>query len=247
MSDSNPAVPGAKERPSTVTISSYLLYAVAAIQVISSVAGLSVLTVFDEVYTDAYGGTEYEAVATFTTITLVATAVLGLLVAAGLVILALLNNRGKNPARIVTWVLGGIFLCCSGIGLIGGLAGNAMTGGASSTDPDLPDPTEVQAELEAALPGWFNPVNTVLGVIGLLALLAALILLALPPSNEFFRKPTAQWEPPVPGGGYPAAPPMPGGAYPGYPPPPGAPGSQPPDVPPPGAPGSQPPNPPPAG
>ena len=43
-------------------------------------------------------------------------------------------------------------------------------------------------------------------MLSLLALLAALILLALPKANEFFRKPTAGWEPPVPGASYPAVP-----------------------------------------
>jgi len=222
VSDPNPAAPPVKARPSTVTISSYLLFLIAALQLVGLIVALSVMGTMQQVYEDAYAGTDMEAVSTFTTISLIAGAIFGLLIAAGLVVLALLNNRGKNPSRIVTWVLGGIFLCCSGGGLALGAAGSALPTGPTSTDPNMPDPAQVQRDLEAALPGWYEPVNLLLGVVTVLALLAALILLALPPSNDFFRKPAVAWEPPVPGGGY-GVPPMPGGNYPSYPAAPGAP------------------------
>lgn len=221
MSDPYPAAPPVKARPSTVTISSYLLYLVAALQVVGLIAVLSVMGTMQQVYRDAYEGTAAEGMEAIITVSLLGGAILSLLIAAGLVVLGLLNNRGKNPARIVTWVLGGIFLCCVGGGLAVNAAGNAFTGGVP-TDPNMPDPAQVQRNLDAALPGWYDPVSTLLSVVGLLALLAALILLALPPSNEFFRKPAAAWEPPVPGGGY-GTPPMPGGAYPGTPSVPGYP------------------------
>ncbi|WFE25815.1 hypothetical protein O7623_20915 [Solwaraspora sp. WMMD791] len=228
MSDPNPAAPPVKARPSTVTISSYLLFLTAALQVVGLIVALSVTGTMQQVYEDAYADFEgMEAIGTITTVTTIAGAIFGLLVAAGLVVLALLNNRGKNPSRIVTWVLGGIFLCCSGGGLALGAAGSALPTGTTGTDPNMPDPAQVQRDLEAALPGWYDPVNLLLGVVTVLALLAALILLALPPSNEFFRKPAVAWEPPVPGGGY-GVPPMPGGAYPSYPPAPGTPPGPPP-------------------
>ncbi|MFY1696907.1 MULTISPECIES: hypothetical protein [unclassified Solwaraspora] len=229
MSDPNPAAPPVKARPSTVTISSYLLFLTAALQVVGLIVALSVTGTMQQVYEDAYADFDgMEAIGTITTVTTIAGAIFGLLVAAGLVVLALLNNRGKNPSRIVTWVLGGIFLCCSGGGLALGAAGSALTPDTSGTDPNMPDPAQVQRDLEAALPGWYDPVNLLVGVVTVLALLAALILLALPPSNEFFRKPAVAWEPPVPGGGYGGVPPMPGGAYPSYPPAPGTPPGPPP-------------------
>lgn len=224
MSDPNPAAPPVKARPSTVTISSYLLFLTAALQVVGLIVALSVTGTMQQVYEDAYAGTDMESVGTLTTVTTIAGAIFGLLVAAGLVVLALLNNRGKNPSRIVTWVLGGIYLCCSGGGLALGAAGSALTPDTTGIDSNMPDPAQVQRDLEAALPGWYDPVNLLLGVVTVLALLAALILLALPPSNEFFRKPAVAWEPPVPGG----VPPMPGGAYPSYPPVPGTPPGPPP-------------------
>ncbi|HEX5598264.1 MAG TPA: hypothetical protein VFX61_19950 [Micromonosporaceae bacterium] len=218
----NPVAPAAKPRPTSVTISSYLLFLVAALQVIGLVMALSVMGAFREAYEKAFAGTEMaEAATTIAVATFIGMAVFGLLLAAGLVVLAILNNKGKNPARIVTWVIGGIWLCCGGIGLLGQAAGSAFGAGAPG-DANGPDPAEMERILEERLPDWFTPVSTLTSVISLIALLVALILLALPASNEFFRKPQATWEPPVPGGtypGYPMTPPA-GPAqppYPGYP------------------------------
>lgn len=84
------------------------------------------------------------------------------------------------------------------------------SGGAANA----PDQAEIQRMLEDRLPSWYTPVSTTISVLAMIALLVALILLALPPSNEFFRKSQTAWEPPVPGSTYPGYPPT----YPGYPP-----------------------------
>ncbi|MGC4894435.1 hypothetical protein [Micromonospora sp. DT31] len=186
-----------------MTISSWLLIFVAALQVVNLIVALAVVGTIRDVMTDAYEGTSVEGVADVTYAITIGTAILSLLLAAGLVVLAVLNNRGKNASRITTWVLGGIMLCCTGGGLLNGLAGG-MTGG--DAGGDVPSSQEIQRRLEDALPSWYTPVNLLLGLVALLALLAALILLALPKANEFFRKPQAAWEPPVPGGAYPAYP-----------------------------------------
>jgi hypothetical protein len=211
----NPAAPATRRRPGSVTASSYLLILVAVIQVINMVIALSVAGKMREAYKAAYAGTNMaDQAETVASITAIATAVIGVLVAAGLVVLALLNNRGKNPSRIVTWVLGGLFLCCSGVGLAFSAAGNAF-GMNNANNGNAPSPAEVQRALDANLPGWYQPVTTTLAAVSLLSLLAALILLALPSSNAFFRRPQPTWEPPAPGS-----------TYPGYPPP-GAPGGEP--------------------
>lgn len=199
----DPTTPGARTRPATVTVSSYLLYLYAALGLIGVVVGLSVVGTITDVYREAYEGTDAEGLESFATISTVGAAVVSLLFAAAFVVLALFNNRGKNPARIVTWVLGGISLCCSGIGLIFTVAGNSMNMG-SSSNGNMPDQAEVQRQLEEALPGWYTPVSTIVSILAILAMLVALILLALPQSNEFFRKPAPAWEPPVPGSAYPA-------------------------------------------
>lgn len=238
MSDPmNPAAPAARSRPSSVTISSYLLILVAVLQVIGLIIALSVLNATREAYKEAFAGTNMaDRAGSFATLTLIGTAVVGLLVAIGLVVLAMLNNRGKNASRIVTWVLGGLFLCCSGIGLALSAAGNAI-GMNNTNGTNAPDQAEVQRILNEHLPGWYGPVTTTISIIALLSLLIALILLALPRSNEFFRRPQPAWEPPLPGSTYPGYP-QAGG--PGAPAPGEQPGYQPP-MPPPGGPGTQPP------
>ncbi|MEU2700606.1 hypothetical protein [Micromonospora aurantiaca (nom. illeg.)] len=227
-----------RTRPGVVTLSSWLLILVAAIQVLNLIVALTVVGKIRDVLTDAYAGTSAEGAGDIAYAFSIITAVVSLLIAAGLVVLALLNNRGKNGSRITTWVLGGILFCCTGGGLLTGLTGG-MTGGGNTTG-DVPSSEEIQRRLEDALPSWYTPVNLLLGLVALLALLAALILLALPKANEFFRKPKAGWEPPVPGGAYPSHPGQSGDpAYPSYPPAPGTPPSTPGGQPP-SAPGGQP-------
>jgi hypothetical protein len=208
----NPAAP-AKVRPGSVTISSYLLFLVAALQVVGLVLALSVLNETRDVYEEAFAGTDLANQAgTIGTVSLIAGASVGLIVAVGLVVLAILNNRGKNPSRIVTWVLGGLFLCCAGAGLALSAAGSAVNMGQGG-NADAPDQAEIQRMLEERLPSWYMPASTAISVLAMIALLVALILLALPASNEFFRRPQTTWEPPVPGSTYPGYPP----ADPGYP------------------------------
>ncbi|MFI7077853.1 hypothetical protein ACIBO1_11245 [Micromonospora sp. NPDC049903] len=247
-----------RQRPGVVTISTYLLLLFAICQLISVVVTLATIGTVRDVMDEAYRGTSVEGAENLADVAVVfgvATAIFLLVVALALFGLGLLNLRGKNGARIATWVVGGIMLCCTGFSLLSGLAGGmSMPGG--ETSGDMPSADEVQRRLEEALPGWVTPVSLLLGVISLLALLAALILLALPKANEFFRKPTQQWEPPMPGGnypnqpGYPQAPGYPGAAPqsadPSYPPTPGqppagGPGAQPPQSGGPGHPGDQPP------
>ncbi|MET7469178.1 hypothetical protein ACFYON_17285 [Micromonospora sp. NPDC005686] len=211
-----------RARPGVVTLSSWLLILVAAIQVVNLIVALTVIGKIRDVLSDAYAGTGAESVGDIAYAFSLITAVVSLLIAAGLVVLALLNNKGKNGSRITTWALGGILFCCTAGGLISGISGG-MTGSGTTTG-DAPSPEEIQRRLEDVLPSWYTPVNLLLGLVALLALLAALILLALPQANEFFRKPKAGWEPPVPGGAYPAYPGQSGDpSYPSYPPAPGTP------------------------
>ncbi|MER5700627.1 hypothetical protein ABT023_01520 [Micromonospora sp. NPDC002296] len=224
--------PPARTRPAVVTVSSYLLILVAVIQVIQLILTLTTIGTTRDVLHDAYSGTDAngaDTLADFTVAVGIGGAILVLLIGIGLVVLAMLNNRGRNGARITTWVVGGIMVCCTGSSLISGLAGGFA--GTGQTSGDAPSPEEIQRRLEQELPSWLTPVSTLLAVVALLALLTALILLALPAANEFFRKPQQGWEPPIPGAAYPAYPQNPGypqaPAYPqtpGYPHGPGQPG-----------------------
>lgn len=191
----DPTAPAAPARPGSVTTSSYLLYAYAVLSVIGGIANLSIIGKMTDVYREAYEGTSAEGSEGAVAVTSVITGVIGLLLALAFVVLAIFNNRGKNASRIVTWVLGGISICCGGFGLIGTLFSGSMNFGSQE---GVPDAAEIQRRLEDALPGWYFPLSLTTAVIGIIALVVALILLALPPSNEFFRKPAAVWEPPVP-------------------------------------------------
>ncbi len=210
--------PAARARPGSVTISSYLLFLVALLFAISAIISLSTLGALSEALGKAYEGTSAAGAETIAVGVGAAGAVLQLLVAVALVVLGLQNNRGRNVSRIITWVLGGLAICCSGVGL----GGSALNGMNLQSSGDLPNNADVQRQLNDALPGWLGPVSTTISVLSLLALLVAVILLALPASNEFFRKPQPGWEPPVPGSGYPGYPPTNDPGYPstqpGYPP-----------------------------
>ncbi|WP_243422291.1 hypothetical protein [Micromonospora globispora] len=212
----------ARARPAVVTISSWLLILYAAIQVVSLILTLSVIGTIRDVMRDAFQGTSAEQTGNIAVVAAVGGAAFAVLLAAAMVVLALFNNRGKNGSRIATWIVGGILICCSGIGLVNNAAGGFIRGGPQTGN--MPSAQEIQRRLEDALP-WYRPVTTLLGVLALLALLVALILLALPKSNEFFRKPQPAWG--GPGAGYPPYPGYPHAGQPqapGYPSYPGAPG-----------------------
>jgi hypothetical protein len=230
----NPVSPE-RARPASVTISSYLLYFVAATQIIAAIVSLltagDMQAAYKEAFRDVEGG---DTAASFTAAVIVGVAIFGIVVGAGLVVLAIFNNQGKNASRIVTWVVGGLYLCCGGFGLVSSLGGGAGFGGGG---PDVPSAEEIEAQVDRFVPSWYGPVSLTLGILGFVALLAALILLALPPSNEFFRRPKEVWEPPV--GefqGYQAQPGFPPPGQPGYPPagPTAPPPPGPPPAPPPG-------------
>lgn len=270
---SNPYSQGGQpvqQRPVVVTVAGYLLFATAALTVLSVLASIVSIGPTMDVYADAYAGTAAEGTEAVVIGSLVFGVVVNLLLAAGYVALAIFNNKGKNPSRVTTWVIGGLSICCTGFGLAGTALSSAMTGLTADlpSESGMPDPEAVNRQLTDAIPAWVTPVTVVTSVLTLLFLLAVVILLALPPANDFFRKPAGVWQPPgagYPGGGYPTAgyPGAPGAGYPGagypgagypgaaaypppseapYPPQPAQPGTYPPDYPP-AQPGGHPPAP----
>ena len=229
-----------------VTVAAYLLYAVAVIQVINAILTFSISSDLSDAVRDAYAGTEAEGAESIVSIAFIGGAVINLLLGVGFAVLGYFDSRGKNASRIVTWVIGGIALCCLGINL-GGTALVGGVGGGSTSG--APSQAEVEQRINDAMPSWFTPATTTLAAVGLIAILAAVILLALPASNEFFRKPSAAaWDPsmPYPGQQPPGYPPYPGQQQPPYPTygpgPQGQPGQPAPGLPP--YPGSTPPAPP---
>jgi hypothetical protein len=143
-------------------------------------------------------------------------AVIAGLFAIGNLVLGLLVRKGKNPARIVTWVFSGIAVLCYGCSL-GSRSLTSSLNGLGST----PESEAMQKRMTDVVPGWQTTVSMITVIILLLAFLAVIILLALPASNEFFRKEQQVWVPPTyPGdaSGFPPAPPAPPSVPPANPP-----------------------------
>jgi hypothetical protein len=197
----------------------YLLFVVAVVIAIESVITIVTVGSYSEAVRRAVAAQGVadaariaDQISGFLTVIAVVTMVVYLLLAAGFVTLGLLDLRGKNPARIVTWVLAGIGVLCFGCSALGSASGG-LTG--LGTPPNGVDTAEVTKQIQEAIPQWVRPVQTVLVVINLLALIAIIVLLALPASNEYFRPAAAagyQAGYPV-DPGYPSYP-----SYPGYPP-----------------------------
>lgn len=192
-----PPVPAARTRPTPVTVAGVMILLVIAAAVVYLAASIAVLGPTTDGFNEAFAGTEFEdAGAIFAATTLVA-GIGYLLIAVTLGILTIFNNQGRNGARITTWVIGGIGLCCGGLALLSSALSGVGTAGAPQA-PDMPDPEEMERILSEHIPGWFEPVTVAANIGGVLFLAVALILLALPAANEFFRKPS-QPEPPAPG------------------------------------------------
>lgn len=189
-----PTAPGDRPaRPTVVTAATWLLWIVAALYLISAVATFATLGTVSEVLEEAYAGTSAEGQEGVGAASTGVSAGIFILFAIGFAVLGIFNNQGKNPSRIVTWVLGGVALCCTGVGLLltGLLSGMEVEGG--------PDPAQIEEMLADRLPGWVDPVNWITQIGSILALIVALVLLALPAANEFFRKPPEEvFEPPPP-------------------------------------------------
>ncbi|MBN1172321.1 MAG: hypothetical protein JXA67_09115 [Micromonosporaceae bacterium] len=188
-----PAVP--RQRPGVVTAGVTMVAVVALLQFIGAAMTVVVAPDMRDIYLEALEGQEgSDAMGDVMMFAYYFGAGVSVLVGIGLAVLALFDAQGKQAARIVTWVLGGLYLCCAGGGLALSGAGTAFSGG------DV-DTAEVERLTEEILPSWYAPFSTASSAIALLAMLAAVILLALPAANEYFRKPAELWEPPVPSGG----------------------------------------------
>jgi hypothetical protein len=122
-------------------------------------------------------------------------AAIAVLVAVAYLVLAMFVGKGKQWARITTWVVVGLFgICC-------GLAGVAALGAGNSFGnmgaPSGIDQEKITEETAALLPDWIAPTTTVLSIITLVISIAIVVLLLLPPSNPYFRKQEPTWTPPA--------------------------------------------------
>jgi hypothetical protein len=217
--------PPAKRRPTPVGVASALLYLCAALLLVSAAVGFVPYSDIRQVVIDFYANdpSRQQAAATGATIGIIITGIVYLLIAVGFVVLGSLVGKGKQPARIVTWVVAGLGVLCLGCGVAGSAISSSLEGmaGAGGESQELLD------RIAAATPGWVQSVNLTIDIIALLVMVTIIILLALPASNDFFRKEQEVWVPPTdwnqgggyPAGGYTAGGYPAGGGYPQVPPP----------------------------
>ena len=221
---SNPG--GTPRRPAVVTAASGLLYAAGVIHLGLVVLAFLTFPLIQEVADRHPDTPEAANVATQNRITAIVTIAIFILLAAAAFAVAALLPRGRNPARIVAWVLGGIVVLCNVCGIVLSAFSNSLM----NLGPTDNVSADIQREIVDSAPAGQAYANVVLTILLILVYGAAMILLALKPSNEFFRKEMEVWVPPTyPGGDYPSAPgqfdqygqpPAPPGAPPGqYPPP----------------------------
>jgi MFS family permease len=199
--------PPPKTRPSAVTTASTLLFVVVATNIISLIIALlpndELSAALDEFNRNHPDFQQSE------TITLIA-GIVGIsvttLLAVGLGVLAFFLRRGSQGARITTWVLGGLCVLCSVCGLAGTAIGSSMSG--NGNNPDVEELTRI---IEENTPAWQTTLSVALTLVNLVTLIAVIVLLALPASNDYFRKQQEVWVPPTDypgGGGYGQTPPM---------------------------------------
>lgn len=192
---------GSPARPATVNIASILLYLMSLLSLIS--AGLAVyqaslmsedklVTIFKD---GGYPADQAEAAAALTPIGSYASAAVSVVVAIAYIVLAVFVGKGKQWARITTWVVVGLFgVCC---GLFGAAALGAGNSFSNMGAPGDIDQEKITADTAALLPEWLTPVSTILLIISLLSSIAIVVLLLLPPSNPYFRKQEPVWTPPA--------------------------------------------------
>jgi hypothetical protein len=217
MSYSVAPAPSPRTRPGVVSTASMLLYVSALLLLVSAVLGFMqvgpVKESADVVYADQPD--VLSVVGTGVTIAFVVIGVIYLVLATGLVVLGLLDGKGKQPARVITWVVAGLGVLCLGCstasaGLTKGMGlGTGNSGNAAESE-------ELARLVAEKTPSWVGATSTTVVVISLILMIAVIILLALPAANDFFRKEQQVWVPPTVWPGDPSLPPtLP-------PPPPGA-------------------------
>lgn len=161
-------------RPASVTVANLALLVAAAGLAMDSVIGLVLAEPVTAAFQEAYRGE-----ADFSVVSIRTTGGILLVAAAGLVLLAGLNQRASRAARVNTWVLGLLVLCWGSF---------TSLGGQSPTPRSAPDPAELERLLAEAIPGWVEPVTTATVLVSMLAVALAMLLLVLPSANEFFRQ-----------------------------------------------------------
>jgi len=182
-------------RPAPVTVTVYLLYLAALMQLVNGVAALATYQARLAGYTAAYSGTDMADQARQVTLPVISGGVLAILDAGLWAVLGVLVDRGNRIGRILTWVFGGLALCCSAAGTAAGEFSEGIYN--STADTATGDSAQrVYDSIQAALPDWYTPITTFLAFVGVAGILLVVVLLAFPSSQPYFRPREPVWEPP---------------------------------------------------
>jgi hypothetical protein len=201
--------PPPKVRPAAVRVAVWLMWSVVALNVISIALSFvpmpEVERALDEFYAQHPELRNDAAMAVGEFVSLSVTVLLAIAFA----VLAIFVARGSQPARITTWVVGGIVALCQACGLASSLATPALLESISSAGDTGTELAVEEAQLiTRATPVWYTVASSTILVLSLVAIIVVIILLAVPQSNEYFRKEEEVWVPPTgSGGGYPQYPP----------------------------------------
>jgi hypothetical protein len=163
----------------------------AVMLVASGIAMFSVMSAVEDTVTEqllsdpelADSGLTADNLSSLMTLTFTLIAGVYVVMAVFYLILALLVNKGKRPARILSWILSGIGLLCCGIG---GLIGQVGSMTANVNGQEYQD--EATQAIEDATPAWVTAIDWITLILLIVGSLVIIILLAVPASNEFFRK-----------------------------------------------------------
>ena len=184
---------GPRQRPSTVTAAGIAQIVIFVLALVQAVVGLMMAGRVLDGLDDALNGQDFRGVDADTVRSVTSAFTYGAIIAAVippllLAIFGLVHMTGRNWARIVSWVFAGLGVCCGALGF-------QSTGGQVNTTGSGNDETTKainDAIRSVDIPGWVTPVQVTVTVVSLLLSIAVIILLALPPSNEYFRKPRTE-------------------------------------------------------
>jgi hypothetical protein len=187
-----PVVPDRPPRPRSVTVAGILMLIGAVVGIIGGVltilAGNSIDPEFStRAIASGVSASDVKRIGDSVQASFSAVGVGALLLGIVLAVLTFKVLRGSNAARITTWVVLGISLCC-GIG--NGLLAKTLSN-LSETNIEGMDKATVRAigdALKDSMPSWFAVGGMGATCVQVLGYIAVAVLLVLPASNAFFRK-----------------------------------------------------------
>jgi hypothetical protein len=189
----SPVTPARPPRPTSVTVAGILMLVGAAVGIIGGILTIVAGNSIDPEFTTralASGVSASDAMRISDSVqaSFDAVGTVALLLGVVLAVLMFKVLRGSNAARITTWVVLALSLCC-GIG--NGLLAKTLSN-LSETNIEGMDKATVQAvgdALKESTPSWFAVGGVGASCVQVLGYIAVAVLLILPASNAYFRKP----------------------------------------------------------